>query len=76
MKKAILIISSLILAAGVAHAKPPRGGHNPAERLTEQLSLNADQAAQIETIVSESRAKHEQERDQSTRVLLCNPFRC
>ena len=65
MKKTILIISSLILAAGVAHAKPPRGGHDPAARLSEQLSLNADQTAQIEAIVSESRAMHEKQRGQS-----------
>ncbi len=65
MKNTILIISSLILAAGIAHAKPPRGGHDPAARLSEQLSLNADQTAQIEVIVSESRAMHEEQRGRS-----------
>lgn len=89
MKK-ILVFSALVCVMQITQAdpmgRPPSGHHQPptveqrVERMTKQLSLNEDQAAQItaiftsheperEDLVARLKALHEQERELIDAVL-------
>ena len=61
MKRIILIACFVTLVAGIAQAQPHRGGGNPAQRLTEKLGLDENQAAEVTSIIEETRALHEGE---------------
>ena len=70
MKKLTLIALILTLAMGTAIAKqkggpdrPPKGGGDPIERLTEQLDLDVDQVAAITAIFEDSKTLRDEQRE-------------
>lgn len=70
MKKLLLIALVLSLGMGTAIARhkggpdrPPKGGSEPVERLTEQLGLDADQVVEITAIFENTKAMRDEEQE-------------
>ena len=75
MKKALLIALLLTVASGTALAqkhqgfgKPAGTAGNPVERLTEQLGLSVNQAAEITAIFETTRLSHEEEQEKNRQI--------
>jgi Spy/CpxP family protein refolding chaperone len=69
MKRILIALPAVLLAAQAAFAQqplpggPPRGGP-PIERMAKKLGLDDTQKAEVQRILEEERAKHEAERQQ------------
>jgi Spy/CpxP family protein refolding chaperone len=67
MKRAILLLSAMLLSASAFAQQPPgpppRGGP-PVEMLARQLGLDDTQKAEVKRIFDEQRTRHEAERKQ------------
>jgi len=77
MKKVLLFALVLSLAMGTAIArqkggpdKPPRGGNDPIERLTEQLGLNLAQVVKITAIFEDTQILRDEEKE-AFQTILC-----
>ena len=68
MKRILLTAILMTMLMGVAQAQPrgshgPGPGHNPVERLTAELNLSEDQAAQVEAIFAQAQVEREALKD-------------